>query len=194
MPALSTPLLSPSPPPGSYLEAVYKCYHLQKWARISHSFLGAKLGSELQSRHPEHTGHRTAVDGGGGQRRRTQAEDGGGGPRLWTEAVDGGGGRRRRTEAWPEAEDGGCAWRRRREPGCPVALCAVVTVASATRLRPPGWLVQTRVGSRCRVHASAPRSELAQWQPLAGITFPLDSAGLAVEHIVRGSRAPLSIP
>ena len=100
-------LLSPSPSPGSYLEAGYKCYHLQKWARISHSFLGAKLGSELQSRHPEHTGHRTAVDGGGGQRRRTQAEDGGGGPRLWTEAedrgvdggVDGGGGRRLCIEA-----------------------------------------------------------------------------------------------
>lgn len=30
--------------------------------------------------------------------------------------------------------------------------------------------------------------------PMAGIAFPLDSAGLAVEHVVGGSEAPLSIP
>ena len=95
-------LLSPSPSPGSYLEAGYKCYHLQKWARISHSFLGAKLGSELQFTQST---------------RDTEL--------LWTEAVDRGGGRRQ-------------------EPGCPVALCAGVAVASAARRRPPGWLVQTR--------------------------------------------------
>ena len=124
-------LLSPSPSPGSYLEAGYKCYHLQKWARISHSFLGAKLGSELQFTQST---------------RDTEL--------LWTEAVDGGGGRR----LWTEAEDRGRSravlWLCVREWWWPL---------------PPGGALQggwcKPGGSRCRVHASAPRSELAQWQP-----------------------------
>lgn len=51
-----------------------------------------------------------------------------------------------------------CGQRRSQRTGvsCHVVY-SVATMASATSLRPPGWLVQTKVGSKCTVHTSVPR-------------------------------------